>query len=131
MIDTDRLHRVRSDECSEATAQTPGMRRVAAVTGASVGARRIWMGRTHVAPGASSGPHHHGESETAIHVLAGQPVFVYRDGAAEVRLETEPGDYVYVPPHVPHIEENPGETEALIVLARTTQEAIVVNLDSL
>ncbi|MDP8977631.1 MAG: cupin domain-containing protein [Actinomycetota bacterium] len=130
-MDGDRLHRIRPDECSEATAQTPGMRRVAAVTGAAAGARRIWMGRTHVAPGASSGPHHHGESETAIHVLTGHPVFVYRDGAATERLETEPGDYVYVPPHVPHLEANPGRTEAVIVVARTTQEAIVVNLDSL
>lgn len=130
-MDGDRLHRIRSDECTEATTQTPGMRRVAAITGAAVGARGIWMGQAHVAPGVSSGPHHHGESETAIHVLAGHPAFVYRDGEAEVRLQTQPGDYVYVPPHVPHLEENPGDTEALIVVARTTQEAIVVNLDSL
>jgi uncharacterized RmlC-like cupin family protein len=49
-----------------------------------------------------------------------------------VRLETEPGDYVWVPPHVPHREENPSpDTEAVVVIARSTQEAIVVNVPSL
>jgi uncharacterized RmlC-like cupin family protein len=49
----------------------------------------------------------------------------------EVRLQTGPGDYIFVPPYVPHREENPGEQEAVIVIARSSQEAIVVNLDSL
>jgi hypothetical protein len=43
-----------------------------------------------------------------------------------------PGDYICVPPYVPHREENPDpDTEAVVVIARTTQEAIVVNLDAL
>jgi uncharacterized RmlC-like cupin family protein len=61
-------------------------------------------------------------------------VFVLFDEAAgaETRLETGPGDYVYVPPFVPHREENPDpDSEAVVVIARTTQEAIVVNLPSL
>ena len=47
-------------------------------------------------------------------------------------IETGPGDYIYVPPWVPHREENPdpGE-EAVVVIARTTQDAIVVNLADL
>jgi uncharacterized RmlC-like cupin family protein len=48
-----------------------------------------------------------------------------------VRVQTGPGDYIFVPPYVPHREENPGEQEAVIVIARSSQEAIVVNLDSL
>ena len=49
-----------------------------------------------------------------------------------VRLEAVPGDYVWVPPHVPHREENPSpDTEAVVVIARSTQEAIVVNVPSL
>jgi uncharacterized RmlC-like cupin family protein len=41
-------------------------------------------------------------------VVSGHPVFVFFDeaAAAEKRLETGPGDYVYVPPFVPHREEN-------------------------
>jgi uncharacterized RmlC-like cupin family protein len=49
-----------------------------------------------------------------------------------VRLQTEPGDYVWVPPRAHHREENPSaDTEAVVVIARSTQEAIVVNVDQL
>jgi len=128
----DRLHHVPADACSSATAQTSGMSRFAAITGDGAGSRALWMGRTHVAPGASSGPHHHGRSETAIYVVTGTPSFVYRDGDREVRIRTRPGDFVYVPPFVPHVEPNEGsDEEAVVVVARTTQEAIVVNLADL
>ena len=59
------------------------------------------------------------------------PVFVFAEGEQEVRIETEPGDYVFVPPYVPHREENPGEQEAVVVIARSSQEGVVVNLPSL
>jgi uncharacterized RmlC-like cupin family protein len=128
------LQLIRSDQLSGATAQTSGMARAAAISGDLVGARSLWMGRTVLDPAVSSGDHHHGKSETGIFVVSGTPVFVYRDPASGrlVRLETEPGDYVWVPPHVPHREENPSpETEAVVVIARSTQEAIVVNVGSL
>ena len=89
------------------------------------------MGDSRMAAGANSGNHHHGESETAIYVAVGHPVFVFAENGVERRIETEPGDYVFVPPFVPHREENPSQDEAVVVLARSTQEAIVVNLDSL
>lgn len=127
-----RLEHIRAGDLSADTAQTAGMRRFAAISGATAGSRRLWMGRTHVAPGANSGDHHHGESETAIYVVSGHPVFVFAAGPDEVRVETAPGDYVFVPPYVPHREENPSSgEEAVVVIARSTQEAIVVNLPSL
>ena len=89
------------------------------------------MGQTHVAPVTKSGDHHHGHAETAIYVVSGHPAFVFADGDREVRLETEPGDYIFVPPYVPHREENPGDDEAVVVIARSSQEGIVVNLESL
>ena len=110
------------------------MLRSAAISGDLVGASALWMGRTVVLPGTSSGDHHHGPSETGIYVVSGNPVFVFRDpdSGSVVRLETAPGDYVWVPPHVPHREENPSpDTEAVVVIARSTQEAIVVNVPSL
>ena len=67
-------------------------------------------------------------------MVSGNPVFVFRDPESDslVRLETSPGDYVWVPPHVPHREENPSpDAEAVVVIARSTQEAIVVNVPSL
>ncbi|HEY6499670.1 MAG TPA: cupin domain-containing protein [Streptosporangiaceae bacterium] len=128
------LRLIREPDLSGGTAQTTGMQRSAAISGDLVGARELWMGRTVVRPGASSGDHHHGESETGIYVVSGHPVFVFRDpGSGEItRLETNPGDYVWVPPHVPHREENPSpDTEAVVVIARSTQEAIVVNVPAL
>ena len=126
------LRLVQSHELSASTAQTPGMARFAAISGTACGSEDIWMGETRVARGARSADHHHGHSETGIYVVSGHPVFVVADGDGERRLETSPGDYVYVPPFVPHREENPSlEEEAVVVIARTTQEAIAVNLDSL
>jgi uncharacterized RmlC-like cupin family protein len=127
-----RLHHTGRDQLSEDTAQTPGMRRYEAISGARNGSRKIWMGETRVAAGMVSGDHHHGEAETGIYVVSGHPVFVFLDENVERRVETGPGDYVYVPPYVPHREENPSEDEeALVVIARSTQEGIVINLASL
>jgi uncharacterized RmlC-like cupin family protein len=128
------LRLIPADSLSSGTAQTSGMVRAAAISGDLVGARGLWMGRTVVLPESSSGNHHHGRSETGIYVVSGHPVFVFRDPADGelVRLEASPGDYVWVPPHVPHREENPSpDTEAVVVIARSTQEAIVVNVPSL
>ncbi len=126
------LHHVVRDALSADTTQTPGMRRLEAVSGATVGSEKLWMGETHVSPETVSGDHHHGEAETAIYVVSGHPVFVFAEGEREVRIETSPGEYVFVPPYVPHREENPSRDEpAVVVIARSTQEGIVVNLPSL
>jgi uncharacterized RmlC-like cupin family protein len=128
------LRRIPAGSLSSGTAQTSGMIRTAAISGDLVGAQALWMGRTVVLPGTSSGDHHHGSSETGIYVVFGHPVFVFRDpdSGELVRLETSPGDYVWVPPHVPHREENPSpDTEAVVVIARSTQEAIVVPVSAL
>jgi uncharacterized RmlC-like cupin family protein len=127
-----RVHHIKASELSSATAQTAGMQRLAAITGASVGSDKIWMGETWVSPASVSDNHHHGESETAIFVRSGHPEFVFHDGVEEVRIVTAPGDYIFVPPYVPHREENPDtDNSAVIVIARSTQEAIVVNLPAL
>jgi uncharacterized RmlC-like cupin family protein len=131
-----RLHHIRADALNSDTAQTSGMRRFAAISGNSVGSERIWMGQTHVAPTTASADHHHGPSETAIYVVSGHPEFVFLDhtdgSVEEVRLRSGPGDYIFIPPFVPHREENPDpDSEAVVVIARSTQEAIVVNLPGL
>src|SRR5712664_208111 len=125
------LSQIRGEELSGDTGQTTGMSRREAISGKNVGAEKLWMGQTHVAPGARSGDHHHGEAETAIFVLSGNPAFVFAEGDREIRLETKPGDYIFVPPYVPHREENPGGDEAVVIIARSSQEGIVVNLESL
>ncbi len=128
----ERLHHIGGQALLTDTAQSEGMQRLEAISGKTVGAENLWMGQTQVSPSTRSANHHHGESETAIYVVSGHPVFVFLEDGAERRLETKPGDYVFVPPFVPHREENPSPfDDAVVVIARTTQEAIVVNLDSL
>ena len=128
------LRHVRREDLDDETAQTPGMRRLAAIGNSTVGSEKLWMGQTHVAPATASGDHHHGEAETAIYVVSGHPEFVFLDveTGEELRLRPAPGDYVFVPPWTPHREENNDpDAEAVVVIARSTQEAIVVNLPSL
>jgi uncharacterized RmlC-like cupin family protein len=125
------LAHIRRGELSGDTGQTAGMTRLEAISGKAVGSAKVWMGQTHVTPGTNSGDHHHGEAETAIYVLSGHPEFVFAEGDQEVRLRPEPGDYIFVPPYVPHREENPGAEEAVVIIARSSQEGIVVNLESL
>jgi uncharacterized RmlC-like cupin family protein len=125
------LRHIRNADLTSQTNQTSGMTRREAISGVTAGSSKVWMGETHVAARTASGDHHHGEAETAIYVVSGRPVFVFADGDDEVRIETEPGDYVFVPPYVPHREENPGSDTAVVVIARSAQEGIVVNLPSL
>ncbi|HET6965105.1 MAG TPA: cupin domain-containing protein [Acidimicrobiales bacterium] len=128
------LHHTPAGALDPGTAQTPGMRRSEAISGRLCGSESIWMGETVVEPAVASADHHHGESETGIYVTSGHPAFVFLDPATGVerRIEAGPGDYVYVPPWTPHREENPSPDEpAVVVIARSTQEAIVVNLSDL
>jgi uncharacterized RmlC-like cupin family protein len=126
------LHHTQHGELSADTAQTPGMQRYEAISATRSGSHKIWMGESHIAPGMVSGDHHHGEAETGIYVVSGHPEFVFLEDGVERRVQTAPGDYVFVPPFVPHREENPSSDEAaVVVLARSTQEGIVVNLPSL
>ena len=122
------LQHVPATEMTTDTGQTGGMTRREAISAKTVGSEKVWMGQTHVAARTASANHHHGESETAIYVVSGHPVFVFARDGEEVRLTPAPGDYVFVPPWTPHREENPGEEEAVVVIARSSQEAIVVNL---
>jgi uncharacterized RmlC-like cupin family protein len=125
------LHHTRAGELDSDTAQTSGMKRFEALSRRHGGTQKIWLGENHVGPEMKSGDHHHGEAETGIYVVSGHPVFVFLEDGAERRIETGPGDYVFVPPYVPHREENPNPKPAVVVLARSTQEGIVVNLPSL
>jgi uncharacterized RmlC-like cupin family protein len=125
------LHHIKGLDLSGDTAQTTGMRRFEAISGATVGSSKLWMGRTHVSPSTASGIHHHGEAETGIYIVSGTPVFTFLNDGEMVEYKTEPGDYIFVPPWIPHQETNPDpDIEAVVVIARSTQEGIVVNVDS-
>jgi uncharacterized RmlC-like cupin family protein len=124
------LCRVRPEERSGATAQTPGKARAEAISGRTVGAQHLWMG-TAVAPaGAVSAVHHHGPGETGIYVLRGRTTLFFGEGLRE-RLDLQAGDFAFVPAWAIHAEGNLGAEAAEVVLARSTPEAIAVDLPDL
>ncbi|MEV3872452.1 cupin domain-containing protein [Streptomyces sp. NPDC049906] len=118
----DRVRHVRAGELDGHTA----------LSGSTVGSRRLWMGLVENPPLSATDDHHHGDSEAGIYVVSGHPVFVFHDGTEEVRITAGPGDFVLVPPFVPHREENPDPEEpVVVVIARTTQEPVKVPLPGL
>jgi uncharacterized RmlC-like cupin family protein len=111
------------------TAQTPGMDRRAAINQARVGAQKIWAGTVHIHPNAKTGAHHHGHLESVIYVVRGKARMRWGE-ALEFTAEAGPGDFIYIPPYVPHQEINASREEVLeCVLVRSDGEAVVVNLD--
>ena len=119
---------VRHDRFDAGTPQTPGMHREAAVSRASAGAEKLWAGTVTIQPGARTGPHHHGPLESVIYVLRGRARMRWGD-RLEFAAEAGPGDFIYVPPHVPHQEINASADEPLsCVVVRSDQEPVVVNL---
>ena len=111
------------------TPQTPGMNRAAAITNARTGASKLWAGTVTIHPNAKTGAHHHGDLESVIYVVSGRARMRWGD-SLEFVAEAGPGDFIYVPPFVPHQEINASRDEALsCVLVRSGQEPVVVNLD--
>ena len=120
---------VRANELDSNTPQTPRMTRAAAITNACAGATKIWAGTVVVQPQAKTGAHHHGELETVLYIVRGRARFRWGD-RLEFVAEAGPGDFIYVPPYVPHQEINAKSDEPVeAVVVRSGQEPIVVNLD--
>jgi uncharacterized RmlC-like cupin family protein len=123
------LRIVRRGELDSNTPQTIGMTRAEAISHARVGAQKLWAGTVVVHPGAKTGPHHHGELETVIYIVRGRARFRWGNHLEFVD-EAGPGDFVYVPPFVPHQELNARRDEPVeAVIVRSGQEPVVVNLD--
>jgi uncharacterized RmlC-like cupin family protein len=82
----------------------------------------------YIEPDAKTGAHHHGALESVIYVLRGQARMRWGE-QLEYVAEASPGDFIYIPPYVPHQEINGLANEPLeCVIVRSENEAIVVNL---
>jgi len=126
---TDGVRVIPAGELDPNTAQTPGMNRAAAINYARVGAEKLWAGTVHIHAGAKTGAHHHGALESVIYVVKGRARMRWGE-ALEFVAEAGPGDFIYVPPYVPHQEINASSDETLqCVLVRSGGDAVVVNLD--
>lgn len=120
---------ISGDQLDPNTPQTPGMDRKAAINFARVGAQKIWAGTVNILPNAKTGAHHHGHLESVIYVLMGRARMRWGE-RLEYTAEAGPGDFIFVPPYVPHQEINASTDEPLeCVLVRSDNEAVVVNLD--
>ena len=120
---------VKAGQLDTNTLQTPGLTRATAINHARAGAEKLWAGTATIHPNAKTGAHHHGELESVIYVVKGRARMRWGEHL-EFIAEADPGDFIYVPPYVPHQEIN-ALTDAPLecVVVRSGQEPIVVNLD--
>ena len=126
---TDGVRVIRSDQLDSNTPQTPGMQRRAAVTTRATGAAKLWAGTVTIDPRARTGAHHHGDLESVIYVVEGVARLRWGD-KLEFVAEAGPGDFIYIPPFVPHQEINARDDLKLhCVLSRSGQQGLVYNLD--
>jgi uncharacterized RmlC-like cupin family protein len=114
------------DRCAE-LASGP-MRRESAIAQTTVGAQKIWLGYVELGAGQTSAVHHHGEAESGIYIISGHARF-YSGPELGQPQEAHAGDFVWVPPHLVHVEMNTSQTEPVrMVVARSTQAALTFNL---
>ena len=125
---TDGVRVVKAGTLDTNTAQTPGMDRAAAITHARVGAEKLWAGTVTIHPSAKTGAHHHGDLESVIYDVKGKARMRWGEHL-EFLAEAGPGDFIYVPPFVPHQEINAADEPLECVLVRSGRDAVVVNLD--
>ena len=109
------------------TGQSEGATRVSGVSPQHTPATRIWFGKVHNLAGYRSVPHHHGEAETGGYVLSGR-ARIYFGAKFEDYTDMSEGDWVFVPPFMPHVECNLDRNNPLTWMTARTPDNIVVNL---
>ena len=109
------------------TAQSGGLVLVTGVGPQHTPATRLWFGKASNQPGYRSLPHHHGESETGAYLMSGRARIYFGEDFAEY-VDLGEGDFMFVPPFLPHLEANMSTTEELWWMTCRTPENIVVNL---
>lgn len=118
----------RSGEEDQGTGQSGDCVRVSGVSPQHTPSTRIWFGKVSNEPGFRSPPHHHGEAETGGYLMKGVGRIYFGENYQEW-VEMREGDFVFVPPHMPHVEANMSTTEGLLWLTCRTPDNIVVNLE--
>lgn len=119
----------RKDALPEAPGQTSNARRISGVSAENTEVEGLWFGKVYTGPGEVSDPHHHGKAETGGYIFKGNGFIRFGERYEEVVYMSE-GDFVYVPPFVPHIEGNLSRTEELVWMTTRTPDNIVVNLEN-
>jgi uncharacterized RmlC-like cupin family protein len=125
----DGVQVIPADQLDGNVPSTPGMDRKAAINFARTGAQKLWAGTVTIKADAKTGAHHHGHLESVIYIIKGRARMRWGE-KLEFCAEAGPGDFIFVPPFVPHQEINANPDEVLeCVLCRSDGEAIAVNLN--
>jgi uncharacterized RmlC-like cupin family protein len=95
-----------------------GLRYVRGLTGVTAGSRAISMTLVTMPDGARAKAHLHRDIETAIYMIDGCVETFYGERLEE-RLESAAGDYVYIPPNLPHLVVNRSGADATALVAHT------------
>ena len=117
----------RAGDEPDRTGQSEGASRISGISIQHTPATRLWFGKVSNDAGYRSVPHHHGEAETGGYVLSGR-ARIYFGERFEDYLDMEEGDWVFVPPFMPHVECNLDRNNPLTWMTTRTPENIVVNL---
>lgn len=99
---------IRPDTCVETVQKLPYF---LGISGETAGAKGLSMHLVVIPPGAIAAPHYHQNFETAIYVLEGSVETRYGQSLEKVSIN-HAGDFVFIPPGVPHTAKNLSPTEA-------------------
>jgi uncharacterized RmlC-like cupin family protein len=125
----DGVRVIPGDQLDSNVPSTAGMDRKAAINFARVGAQKLWAGTVTIRPDAKTGAHHHGHLESIIYVVKGKARMRWGEHL-QFMAEANPGDFIFIPPYVPHQEINASPDEVLeCVLVRSDGQAVAINLD--
>jgi uncharacterized RmlC-like cupin family protein len=113
----------------ELTRGRQGLAYLPGISAESAGATGICMHLVTIPPGGRARAHEHARHETAIYVLSGVSEMRYGEGLSQHAV-VRAGEFLYIPPGMPHLPYNPSPTEpCLAVIARTDpseQESVVL-----
>ena len=106
-----------------------GLPNFVGVSAETTGSRGLCMNLVIIPPGGKAEPHYHDGFETAIYLVQGRVETLYGEGLHQ-SVTNEVGDFLFIPPNVPHQPRNLSETEpAIAIISRNDpkeQESVVL-----
>ena len=125
-MSTDKIITVRPKETFISKQQLPNFEGISAQT---AGTKHLCMHLVIIPPGGKAIAHYHNGHETTIYIIKGRAETRYGEKLEHSSIN-EAGDFLFIPPNLPHQPVNLSETEEVIaVVARNDpneQESVVV-----
>lgn len=123
---TDKVITVRPKETYITRQQLPNFESISANT---AGSKHLCMHIVVVPPGGKAVSHYHNGYEAAIYIVKGRAETKYGENLEQSSIN-QAGDFLFIPPNLPHQPVNLNETEEVIALVARNdpneQESVVV-----